>query len=297
MVARVLQFCPNLLIIWGSRIISLLLCHGLRFRYTIIHHHLCESFNYSGNEPTLKTLIRNIYHHFGLLIVELLCMPRYPRKELLDRIIWHDESNLSAALKKGRGVIILSAHLGNWELCGIALAAKGYKINAVGKATKSALGNTMLRLIRDDNGVHTIPKSSSMKEICARLEKNEIIVFMLDQNMTYKEGVFVDFFGRLAATSPGLALVAARSGAVIIPGYNYRDKDLWHHHCVFLPEFHLENPHHQKRANHVHNTALMTHILEQIIKDHPEQWLWMHKRWRTRPRSNVSERVNDRLKS
>jgi KDO2-lipid IV(A) lauroyltransferase len=283
-IARGLRLLPHRLIIIGSRLLSWLLQHLFRFRSAIIRQQLQDRLGYLASDPSLGTQINKVYNHFGMLIFELLQLPRMPSTQLKNIIILHHDSHLDTALKRSRGVIILSAHLGNWEYCGLGLAGKGYKINAVGKSMKSTIGNILLRLIRDDHGVHTIPKNDSTREIFKCLKNNEIIAFLLDQNMTFKEGVFVDFFGRLASTSPGLAVIAARTGAAIIPAFSFRDNDNLHHHLVFQPEFELENPLPTPQSNSVHNTARLTKIIETAIRDHPDQWLWMHKRWRTRPR-------------
>jgi len=106
---------------------------------------------------------------------------------------------------------------------------------------------------------------------------------LLDQNMTHNDGVFVDFFGHKASTMPALAVLAARTGAAVLPTYTYRDPDLIRHHCAVLPEIQIDRGHKDSTDSIVLNTQKFTSALESIVDQHPDQWLWIHKRWKTRP--------------
>lgn len=258
--------------------------HVIRFRRSVIKTQLNVALGVDGTDPRYSPLIAGIYRHLGLLVIELLRLPRINRATLANRVTYHGMENLEAAMAKGKGVIVLTGHIGNWELVGAASSDKAFTFSAIGKEMKSDAGNAFVKLIRDDNGVRTIARSKSLKQILKALKRNELVVFMLDQNMTSKEGVFVDFFGQPACTMPALAVIAARSGAAVLPYYSYRDPDLVRHHCVMLPEVEVDDA--GASTDPVHeNTERYTKVLQSIIEEHPEQWLWIHKRWRTRPPS------------
>ena len=231
--------------------------------------------------------LRNrIYRHFGRLLVEILSFPRIKPASLAKHVEWHGLENIDTALAKGKGVCLLTGHLGCWEVPGIALAAKGYNFRAIGKEMKSKAGETFRVMLRDENGVATIPRRGSIRDILRGLKGNGIIAFVLDQNMTSDEGEFVEFFGHQACTMTNLAVIAQRTGAAVIPGYTWRDEKGCHH-CIVLPEVDLVPVDGDSHAAILENTQRFSRILEDMIREHPEQWLWIHKRWRTRPECEI----------
>ena len=264
----------------------------VRFRYNIIRKQLDVAYGKTMTKNEIQRLIKKVYRHLGLMVIEILRLPGISQKEVTRKIIFHGDDIAKKAIAKGKGVIVLTGHIGNWEMVGPAWSQKGYRLYAIGKEMKSHIGNVFIKLIRDDNGVTTIPRRNSLKDIIQLLAKNEVIVVMIDQNMKASEGVFVDFFGQQACTLPGLAVLAARTDAAILPIYCYRDDDLKHHHTVVLPEVEYEHKYDKARANIIHNTARFSKVLESIISEHPEQWLWIHKRWKTRPPKEGSSPIN-----
>ena len=284
-ITKLFQLIPERIAISLGLFFSWILYRIIKFRYKIIYNQLNVAYGKNKTKDEIENLIKKIYRHLGLMVIEILRLPGISENELQKKVRFHGDDIAKGAIAKGKGIIVLTGHIGNWEMIGPAWVKKGYKVNAIGKEMKSKAGEIFVRLIRDDNGVTTIPRSNSLKDIFRILRNNEVVAVMIDQNMTIDEGVFVDFFGQQACTLPGLAVLAARSGAAVLPTYCYRDDDLRHHHTVVLPEIQLENICDNARANIAHNTARFTKILEAIINDHPEQWLWIHKRWRTRPPS------------
>lgn len=277
------QLLPEKLAIQTGIFFGWIMHRILKFRYRIIVNHLNVIFESSKSKEEIEELVKAIYRHLGLVLIELLRLPRMKRSEINRKTIIHNEEYVQQALARGKGVFILAGHIGNWELVGAACHGFGYTVNAIGKEMKTRAGNAIVKLIRDDNGVTTIPRNKSMKQILKALKANEVVVVMLDQNMTRDEGVFAEFFGYQACSMPALAILAERSGAPILPMGCYRDPDFVHHHCLFLPEIKLENIHENRGANIVHNTQRFNNVLESIIRDYPDQWIWIHKRWRTRP--------------
>jgi KDO2-lipid IV(A) lauroyltransferase len=124
-----------------------------------------------------------------------------------------------------------------------------------------------------------------MRRILEVLHDGGVLGVVLDQNRTHKEGVFVDFFGHPACTSVAVAVLAERLGATVVPLCFYRTVDHLHHVAEFLPEISWEAPFPRRQDNIRHNTQRYTAFIEHAIRQHPEQWIWMHRRWRTRPRA------------
>ena len=254
----------------------------VRFRRTLITAQMAAAFPEWTPAHRAK-IVRAFYRHFGLLCVEIARQSRTPRQFLLDNVIFHGQEYVDAALAKGKGALMLAGHLGSWEL---SLAAGGphrYNLGIVFKEIKSPLGQYAIDRIRNAHGVLGIPRRNSIFQILRQLRKNGMIGFVLDQNVTHEEGVFVDFFGRPASTMPGLAVLAQRTGAPVVPVIFYRDPDLRRHHVEFFPEVPWEEiPDRPDETLRV-NTARYTKIIEDTIRQRPDQWLWLHKRWKTQP--------------
>lgn len=265
-----------------GRTLGWCICHVIRFRRRVVETHLALAFP-ELTPAARRTLMCKFYRHLGLLVVELLRLPSMRPEDLLATCDLRSMEQLHAVLARGKGVLLLGGHFGNWEM-GLAAAARhGYKVQAVVKEIKGALGQHAVSTMRGAHGIQLIPRRKSIHQILKGLKQNAAIVFVLDQNMTADEGVFVDFFGRPACTMSGLATLAVRNGTPVVPAFFYRDDDLRHHHALILPEIVWESVSDKPEENIRHNTQRYTAALEQFIREHPEQWIWMHKRWRTQP--------------
>ncbi len=272
-----------------GRCVGFALCRIVRFRRRLILQQLKLAFpEYSETER--RKLLKKVYNHFGTLAVEMLRLPRQSSEELLDSCIFEGVKNLHSAQAKNQGVLVLSGHLGNWELGLAAAAASGLKVAAVTKEIKGYTGQYIANRMREAHGVMAINRRAALRPVLSFLKKGDGVGFVLDQNAKEAEGVFVNFFGRSACTMPGLAIMAKRFSIPVVPLIFYRDEQ-GRHHLRFLPEIGWETiPNNGKeggRLDILHNTQRYTQVLEQAIKEHPEQWLWMHKRWRTRPKDEL----------
>ena len=257
---------------WGLR-------RGVRFRRTVVRQQMRAAL---GAE-TAAAIEPAVYRHIGLTAVELLRQAALADDELEELIKFDGLEHLEKALERGRGVLALSGHLGNWELPLPMVNRHGPEMYVVYKELKHAAGETFRRMIRDDRGVHGISRHGAARAVFKALKENAMVGFVLDQNMTADEGIFVDFFGMPACTMPGLAVLAERSGATVLPVCCYRDANDWNHHMRFGAPIELESGAQDRNANAKTNTARFTLELERMIQERPAQWIWMHKRWKTRP--------------
>lgn len=239
-----------------------------------------------------KRLINVIYRHVGLLSIELLSLPRLGARQIMDLCRVRGREHFEAAHAKGRGVIILTGHLGNWEL-GLARAAMlGQPCHVLTREVKDEPGRTAVQCLRDtQKNVVPLPKQGVMRRIFEVLHNGGVLGVVLDQNRIAKEGVFVDFFGHPACTTVAVAVLAERLGAAVVPLRFFRTEDHTHHVAEFLPEIPWEAPFPDRQNNIRHNTQRYTAFVERAIRQHPEQWIWMHRRWRTRPRATVSSQT------
>lgn len=224
-----------------------------------------------------------MYAHLGMNVVESLRLIDPSETYLREYIEWSGEDNLREALGRGRGVFLLTAHVGNWEMtaslmpwkfqCGMHIIAKPIR----GKALQQYLEETRGRF-----GMRVLPAKGAYKEILQALKRNEVVGFVLDQNMIRREGVFVDFFGRPACTTPGLAHLAAKTGAAVLPGFAVRLPG-GRHRVEFLPP--IDPPPDCEESTRIRATQAYTKLIEDHIRQYPDQWIWLHRRWKTTPDS------------
>lgn len=192
------------------------------------------------------------------------------------------DEKLVPLIKKRNGVCILTGHIGNWELAGVTMSQCGIENFTTVKEMKSKIGNHLLYQIRDKNGSVTVNRKNAMRAVIKQLKEGKVVTFVFDQNMNRKEAVFVDFFGKKAATMASLATIVRKTGADVIAGALYRNEDFKTFKFWFgEPIKFIENE--APRESVLENTLRYNQVLEEMIKKHPEQWIWMHKRWRTQP--------------
>lgn len=255
----------------------------LRYRLAVVRQQMRAAFP-ALDQDRLRCLERDFYRHLGLTLVETLRLAHLTDQEIIERTRLDGLDRVDAAFAQGKGVFILGAHAGSWETAMAAWGARGYRTHVVVKEIKSVAGQHLADRLRSSHGVISLPRRGSIKQIFRVLRENEGVGFVLDQNTIREEGVFVDFFGRPACTMPGLAIMVGRTGAPVLPLKCYREP-AGLHRIEVMPPIPWEDPEGMSREEVVrHNTQRYTAVLEDIIREHPAQWLWVHKRWKTRPR-------------
>lgn len=233
-----------------------------------------------------QSITRAMYAHLGLTAAEAVCLLHGRAEPILASAVLPDISVLSRALDRGRGLIILGAHLGNWEVFAVLAARSGYPATVLVKAIRGAVMNDYVTRMRTRYNLELLPQRDAYRPCLRLLKNNGILSFVLDQNMTREEGIFVDFFGQTACTSPGLAHLAAQTGAPIVPACCLRRPD--GRFEVRLGEL-MEPPASRDPAAIRQATQAYTRVLEDWIRKDPEQWTWIHRRWRTRPLAYASD--------
>lgn len=259
---------------WGA----LFHCFGVRQRRRA-DQHLAAAF--PDWPPARRRAVRRaMFRHLGMNAAELLRWMGGAGGELERRIRLEGGENMEAARAAGRGVVVLTAHLGNWDLMGL-WAASRYPLTIISKVIKNEAVNRFWMEKRAAAGVNIVPAHHSYRACLSALKKGGLLGFILDQNMIHTEGIFVDFFGRPACTTPGLAVLSAHAQAPIVPVFMIRQAD-GNHVVRMWPA--LPPPADRGSESIAATTQACTRLVEEIIRQHPEQWIWMHRRWRTQPR-------------
>ena len=216
-----------------------------------------------------------------LNMVELLRYAGGREAELAARLAVSGKEHVDAARTQGKGVLVLIAHFGNYALLALQVPRLfGYPLSIIAKPLRNATLNELWWELQRQAGVNGIPARNAYRASVRALKDNGLVGFMLDQNRPAGLGVFVDFFGRPASTTPGLAVMSAHTGAPVLPVFVRRAPDGTNQVEVRPP---LPPPADRRPETVQAYTAACTKIIEDEIRRHPEQWLWWHKRWKSRP--------------
>ena len=222
-----------------------------------------------------------------MTLIELTRLLARPLERTLQDIRLEGAEHLRDAMATHGRVLLLTAHLGNWELLAAAHRLTGFPLSIVVRPLDAPWLDALAERLRGRTGVELIDKRGALRPVLQALRRGRMIGILMDQNASRREGVFVDFFGRAASTSRSLALLAVRTQTPVVPVFARRDPD-GRHTVVIQPALHapLSNG---IDAAVVEMTARCTAVIERAIRDSPEQWLWSHDRWRTRPAEEARE--------
>jgi KDO2-lipid IV(A) lauroyltransferase len=229
-----------------------------------------------------RAILRGVYRSLGWQIGEFCKMAGYTKQQA-DKFVRYDglERYISAR-DRGKGVLVLTGHLGAWELSSFYHSLAGYPMSLVIRRLDNPRVDAWVNSIRCLHGNRVIHKDDFARGLLTAMHRGETVGILMDTNMTPPQGTFVPFFGVEACTASGMARVALRSGAAVLPGFLVWEPAERCYVLRFGPELELVRTGDQEH-DIVANTALFTATIETYIRMYPEQWLWVHRRWKTRP--------------
>lgn len=227
-------------------------------------------------------ILRGMYRSLGWQLAEFCQMSRYTLGQANTFIRYEGLENYLAAKAQGRGVLVLTGHLGAWELSSFYHSLAGHPMSMVIRRLDNPRVDALVNRIRCLHGNRVLHKDDFARGLIGSMRAGETVGILMDTNMTPPQGVFVDFFGHAACTGSGMARIALRTGATVVPGFM-----LWHpkenqYILHFLSPVQMVSTG-DTDADALANTQIFTKILEETIRRYPEQWLWVHRRWKTRP--------------
>jgi len=279
-VAWLFRLLPRLVGIGLMRVVGRLLflvATSLR-RRTITH--LTMAFGEEMPPREIVGLARRVFLHFSTVLVDILRLPNLTRPALDGLITAQGREYIDQAMAGGRGVILLTGHFGNWELLGAWAARCGYPLKVVGRPLFDEQIDRLLVAIRNRAGYTNIARGKGTREIIRSLRAGEPLGILIDQD-TKVPGVFVNFFGRPTHTPVGAVQLAMKLGVDIVPAFMYLRPDLTYGiECG--PPIVVERTGNLEE-DLFNTTQRCSDVYERIIRHFPEQWVWMHKRWKTRP--------------
>jgi KDO2-lipid IV(A) lauroyltransferase len=229
-----------------------------------------------------QDVIRKMARNLGWMAAEFARLPKYSRANIGEVVILDGHENFLRGQEEGKGVLYLTGHIGAWELSSFAHAVYGYPLHYMARPLDNRRLDALVNRYRSLSGNSPIFKNESARATLKVLKDAGTVGILADQNTMPGEGVFVDFFGTLACTTTGLARVALHTGAAVVPGYVYWDEKIQKYRLRFEPPVELTRTADTER-DIFENTQKFTKVIEGIIRAHPDQWVWLHGRWNTRP--------------
>lgn len=249
-----------------------------RYRNVALRN-LRAAFGREKSESEIRRIAQNVFRHFARGSVEFFYLLALDRDKIDSMIELEGQENIDNALDAGRGCIALTAHYGNWELLARKLVILGYKANVIARDSDDPGMTGMTTRIRESGGYRVFDKDQPLIGALRALKRNEVLGILPDQNES--DGLLVDFFGRPAATATGPAIFALRSGAPIVPMFAARTPDGRYKATVYRPvEF---RPTGDEAADVIALTGLINQAIEREVRANPDQWLWLHDRWKATP--------------
>lgn len=277
----IIHYLPRQFILFKGAFIGFLI-YSLSSR----HRRLCFrnleiAFGSSLGKKEKKRIARSAFLHFGRMIFDTIKFAQLKETNRASLFQIEGIENLHQALAKGRGALIFSAHLGNWEIASWPVASL-VPLHVVARPLDNPVLDKEWQRLREKLAAKVISKFQAARPILQALKANEAVAILIDQNVLRSQAVFVDFFGRLAATTPAMAIFHLRTGAPIVPIFCLMTPNKKYHLKISPPLFfNLSSRPEPELLLQI--TQILTKIIEQEIRQTPEQWLWFHDRWRTRP--------------
>lgn len=235
-----------------------------------------------GNEKSdteINVVAKRVFQNLGKNAVELVNLPKFNRARMEKFVRFRNRERLDKAYEKGKGVIVLTAHFGSWELMAAALREFGCPGVTIGRRIYFKKYDDYLNKLRRSRDVEVIYRDESPRKMLKTLKKNWIVGIVADQDVDSVDGVFVNFFGRQAYTPLGPVVLARASGAVLLPVFIIREGD-WHTIAIDEPIELVDTG--NKEADLISNTQKWSNVVESYIRKYPDQWVWMHRRWKTK---------------
>jgi Kdo2-lipid IVA lauroyltransferase/acyltransferase len=235
------------------------------------------AFAYPGTLPEQRSsTIDGVFESIARMLVALARFPKLNAQNVHQWIRYEGLENYLEAKKQGRGVLVATAHLGNWELSAFSHALMTEPMNVMVRPLDNPLIDAVIEKRRQASGNRLIFKKDAARSVLKALRNNEAVGILADQNTTATEGVFIDFFGKPACAGTAFAKFANHSGAAVIPGFAFWERTENRYVLRFYPKLDMT-------GDIAADTQCIHSFFESVIREYPDQWMWIHRRWKTRP--------------
>jgi Kdo2-lipid IVA lauroyltransferase/acyltransferase len=229
--------------------------------------------------PELIAIAKGAYRNIGIMAAEFFEIPYINRNNIQQYMDVEGMTHLKEALKQNKGVLSIVAHFGNWEMMAAAVPAVAGPMHIVYRPLDNPVLENLINWVRAAHGNVMVPKEGAVLKAARLLGQKKIIGILIDQNMAAREGAFVNFFGRPACTTVSLAFLAMKTGAPVLPAFMIRMND-GRYKFLLQPAVELIDTGNTRR-DMIANTQKFTDIIEDIVRQYPDQYFWVHQRWKT----------------
>jgi KDO2-lipid IV(A) lauroyltransferase len=233
-------------------------------------------------EAQRRDAIRGMIRQVGWMAAEFARFPKYTRENIDRIVVLEGADQFEVAQKRGKGVLFLTGHMSAWELAPFAHALYAHPLHFLVRPIANRRVDSLINGYRCFSGNRPIEKNRSARAILKVLGEGGTVGILSDHNTSLEEGVFVNFFGIPASTTSGLARIALRTDAAVVPGFLNWDHGIGKYRLRFDPALDLVRTG-DEESDVRENTARFSQVIESYVRRHPDQWLWVHKRWKTRP--------------
>ncbi|HUO27017.1 MAG TPA: lysophospholipid acyltransferase family protein [Candidatus Aquilonibacter sp.] len=234
------------------------------------------------SESERARILRGEFVSLGRQLAEVCHFPQYTPGNVEQVVVYDGLENYENAYAHGKGVLFLTGHFGGWELSAFTHSMHGHRMHVVMRPMDNVYLDRLIRRYRTMHGNKTVDKDDFVRGLLAAMKAGEVVGILMDTNMTPPQGIFVDFFGIQACTASGLARIALRTHAAVVPTFTIWDRELGKYRLRFDPALELIRTG-DLEADIKANTQMFTKRIEDYVRKYPDQWLWVHRRWKTRP--------------
>ena len=246
----------------------------------IVLDNLNSAFGHEKSQYEIRKLGKQVFVDAFQIVLDIGWSLSMDEQQLMKYFKIEGLSNIKKAYEQGRGVLVLTGHFGNWELLSVVGAMLAYPLTVLYRPLDFKPFDSFFINLRTRFGAKVIPLKRSLLAIIRSLGRGELVVLLMDQNVDWYEGVFVDFMGHRACTNSGLAMLALKTQVPVIPGFMVREREGFT--AKFLPEIPLQQTG-DKTRDLEDNTRQYNKVIESFLRQYPDQWFWLHQRWKTKP--------------
>jgi len=275
---------PERFALWVGGLMGKMSYYFDREHRKVAHENLRLAFGEKKSEREMKAIAKKCFQNLGMMATEFFQISRMDMEAFKRKVSVEGLEETLKVLGQKKGILLLLSHFGNWELMGFMSKVIRSPIMVIAKPVKRNpwVGRWVLK-IREDAGLEVIPPVHAGRKVIKALSQNRLVGILIDQRAKRSEGIMVDFFGKEAPTTPGLAALAMKSGAPVVPVFMIRNGSQKHRLVIQKP---LELIHTGNKKQDVEaNTRLFNRTLESMIREYPDQWFWVHRRWERKKRA------------
>src|ERR1700691_1547431 len=233
-------------------------------------------------ESERARILRAEFASLGRQLAEVCHFPDYTLENIDEVVVFEGFENYERAHTRGKGVLLFAGHFGGWELSSFVLSMRGHWMHVIMRGMDNQYLGRLIEHYRTMHGNKAVDKDDFVRGLLSAMKAGEVVGMLIDTKMTPPQGIFVDFFGVPACTASGLARIALRTDAAVVPTFTIWDEELGKYRLRFDPAVELVRSE-DLEADIKANTQKFTSVIENYVRKYPEQWLWVHRRWKTRP--------------